>query len=166
MSTTEITRQLHELQAQEINEACALIAEAMNAEEAVWARKTLTFHFQSQSHGLHDGRHYYTYRPQQQLVALTGLHHYQWGPPENVWLAWFAVHPAFQRQGIGRDLVSAVEDLATRLGYRKLFIETYDHPDFTAARNFYAACGFQQVGTIEDYLPDSASMVVYLKPLA
>lgn len=165
MSPQDPASLLREMQAQEIEEACALIAYAMNPDEGTWARKTLDFHFKCQQHGLHDGRHYYTYRPQQRLVALTGLHHYEWGPPENVWLAWFAVHPDFQRQGIGRQLLTAIEQLAIRQGYSKLFIETYDHPDFDRATKFYEACGFQQVGMIDHYLSDAESMIVYLKPL-
>lgn len=166
MKQADSINHLREMQAQEIDEACALIAEAMNPDEAVWARKTLQFHFGCQRHGLHDGRHYYTYHLQDQLVALTGLHHYEWGPPENVWLAWFAVHPDFQRRGIGRQLVTTVEALATSQGYRKLFIETYEHPDFDVARQFYTACGFQQTGKIEHYLSTADSMIVYLKQLS
>ncbi len=166
MNTPDITRHLREMHAREIDETCALIAAAMNPEEAVWARKTLDLHFKSKLHDLHDGRHYYTYRPQAPLVGITGLHHYQWGPPENVWLAWFAVHPDFQHQGIGRSLLIAIEQMATRMGYVKLFIETYDHPDFDRARKFYSACGFQQVGAIDQYLPNSDSMIVYLKQLS
>lgn len=158
--------ELREMQALEIDVVCELIADAMNTDEARWARETFAFHFKSREHGLDDGRAYFTYRTRQGLLALAGLHHYAWGPPENVWLAWFAVHPTVQRQGIGRGLLAMMEELAKNRGYRKLFIETYDHPDFAKARCFYAACGFSQAGQVARYLPDGHDMLVYLKSLA
>lgn len=98
-------------------------------------------------------------------MGLVGLHHYVWGPPENVWLAWFAVHPDAQGRGVGSRLLSAIEAIAVSRGYGKLLVETYDHPDFERARAFYGRMGFRKVGTIEDYLPDGSAMIVYGKAL-
>ncbi|HKZ17682.1 MAG TPA: GNAT family N-acetyltransferase, partial [Geobacteraceae bacterium] len=94
-----------------------------------------------------------------------GLHHYEWGPDENVWLGWFAVSPKLQGQGIGALLMRETEQAAKTLGYRKLFIETYDSPTFSRAMRFYAKAGFRKAGTIENYLPDGSPMVVFLKEL-
>ena len=99
------------------------------------------------------------------VIGLVGLHHYVWGPPENVWLAWFAVHPDTQGRGFGARLLGAIEVMAARRGYGKLLVETYDHPDFENARSFYGEMGFRKVGTIEDYLPDGSAMIVYGKAL-
>ena len=157
---------LREMSEQEIDAACRLIAEAMNIEEAKWAKKTMLFHFGCKAHGFDDGRHYFTYSVDERILGLVGLHHYEWGPEENVWLAWFAVHPEHQRKGIGRSLLDSIEKRAVTEGYTKLFVETYDHPDFAKAQQFYQSCGFGKVGQIDDYLPGSQSMVVYLKNLA
>ena len=153
------------MQESEIEAACGLIGDAMNPAEARWARKTFDFHFNCRTHGLDDGRQYFTHGKEGHMVALAGLHHYAWGPDENVWLAWFAVHPEYQRQGIGKYLLNKLEELAKAQGYLKLFIETYDHPDFDKARQFYEACGFKRAGEINQYLPDSNNMIVYLKNL-
>ena len=68
-----------------------LIALAMNPDEAEQARKTLQFHFACRRHGLDDSRSYYVLDDGTSIVGVVGLHHYVWGPAENVWLAWFAV---------------------------------------------------------------------------
>lgn len=59
-----------------------------------------------------------------------------------------------------------MEGLAKTRGYRKLFIETYDHPDFAKARRFDVACGFSPAGQVAGYLPGGHDMLVYLKSLA
>lgn len=164
MKTANPFQSLQAMQEHEIEAVCSLIADAMSGEEAIRARQSFHFHFNSKAHGLDDGRQYFTCYSDKRLSGLTGLHHYEWGPAENVWLAWFAVHPAYQRRGVGRQLLQETEQLARTRGYRKLFIETYDSTDFHDARQFYAACGYTQVGEIQHYLPEH-NMVVYLKQL-
>lgn len=157
---------IYEMLEQDIEGACHLIAESMNIDEATWAKKTMRFHFGCKNHDLDDGRHYFTYLVEKRVRALIGLHHYEWGPEENVWLAWFAVHPSCQGKGIGRALLQSAEKIAKSMGFFKLFVETYSHPDFQKALVFYEACGFKKAGTIADYLPDSHDMVVFKKNLA
>lgn len=165
MNSTDPIYVIQPMQKHEIDAVCELIDQAMSAEEARRARKTFDFHFACMSQELDDGRRYFTYSHDGRIAALTGLHHYAWGPAENVWLSWFAVHPEFQRQGIGSAILKQTEVFALERGYRKLFIETYDHSDFAVARQFYTACGFESVGNIENYLSDASRMMVYLKLL-
>ncbi len=149
----------------DIDEAVALITRAMNPSEGQWARYTMTAHFQCASHGIDDGRSYFVWRLSGKIVGLVGLHHYLWGPQRNVWLSWFAVDPALQRQGHGRALLKAIEQLALQKGYQKFLVETYNHPDFDKARSFYLSQGFTLVGSIADYLEDGADMIVFAKGL-
>lgn len=165
MKSNVVSDDLKPMQEHEIDAVCELIGFAMSDDEARRARKTFDFHFACISQDLDDGRQYFTYSQEGRIVALTGLHHYAWGPAENVWLAWFAVHPACQRQGIGSAILKQTEALALETGYRKLFIETYDHPDFAVARQFYTESGFKSAGNIENYLTDGSEMAVYLKHL-
>ena len=157
--------ELDDLREEDADYACWLIADAMNEDEGLWAKKTMQFHFGCQRAGLDDGRSYYKFAPEEEILGLVGLHHYAWGPVENVWLAWFAVAPALQGQGLGRSLLEAVESRARDRGYLKLFIETYDQSDFESARRFYRARGYAEVGQVADYLPDSHSMIVFKKSL-
>ena len=149
----------------DIEDACQLIALSMNANEAKWARKTMIYHFKCKENDINDGRSYFTYSKDQHLCGLVGLHHYEWGPEENVWLAWFAVQPRFQRKGIGKAMLELIEKQARSIGYSKLFIETYKQAEFDNALKFYTASGFTQVGVISDYLPSSEDMIVLKKDL-
>jgi GNAT superfamily N-acetyltransferase len=153
------------MQVRECEAACELIAAAMNTDEARWARQTFDFHFKCKHHGLDDGRIYFTHHAGSHISALAGLHHYAWGPDENVWLAWFAVHPDYQRQGLGSQMLAFIEARARARGFRKLFVETYMHADFDKARSFYEASGFQPAGGINSYLPGNEDMIVYAKVL-
>ena len=53
-----------------------------------------------------------------------------------------AVHPDFQRRGLGRKIVEFMEEEARGLGVRKLFA-------FTLAEGFFSALGFEPKGTQE-----------------
>jgi GNAT superfamily N-acetyltransferase len=149
----------------DVEAAVALIARAMNADEGRWAARTMDFHFGCRRHGLDDGRVYYLCRQAGGVRGLVGLHHVIWGPEENVWLAWFAVDPDCQGQGLGRRMLTAVERLACERGYRKLLVETYDHNHFDKARRFYESNGLREAGRVTGYLPDGSAMVVYAKSI-
>ncbi|MGA7828757.1 MAG: GNAT family N-acetyltransferase [Geobacteraceae bacterium] len=157
--------QLRHLSSELADEASDLIGEAMNPDEGAWARETIGRHFELTAHGLADGRHYFALLVDGTLAGVTGLHHYEWGPEENVWLGWFALSPKLQGSGLGVRLMTETEQAARALGYRKLFIETYDSPTFARAIRFYDKSGFRRVGLIESYLPDGSSMLVFLKEL-
>jgi GNAT superfamily N-acetyltransferase len=150
----------------DIDHVVRLIGRAMNLDEADQARKTFEFHFACRRHALDDGRTYYVLEEGEQIRGVAGLHHYVWGPSQNVWLAWFAVDPDQHRRGLGRNLLRFIEDRAQQLGYMRLFIETYSTPEFAKARAFYGTTGFFRVGHIDSYLPNGGDMVVLCKDLA
>jgi GNAT superfamily N-acetyltransferase len=162
---TESEAALEPMQQEDIEEAAKLVAVAMNEHEGHWAKRTMAHHFECQRQHLTDGRDYFLWRPEKTIIGLAGLHHYIWGPPENVWLAWFAVHPDMQQRGLGRRLLKAAEKMAVDRGYRKLLVETYGHPDFDGARAFYSKNGFGKIGFISNYLPDGSSMEIFGKIL-
>ena len=156
---------LEQMRESDLEEAVSLVCAAMNENEADWARETMAFYFACKRHDLDSGREYCIWRCGGQLCGLVGLHRYVWGPRENVWLSWFAVHPEYQGRGFGRALIAKVVERAQGQGYRKLLVETYDGPTFDKARSFYAANGFRECGRIEDYLPGGSCMIVFGKTI-
>ena len=156
---------IEKMTAQDVEEAVALISRAMNPSESKWARRTMAYHFKCANNGIDDGRTYFVWRSANRIFGLVGLHHYLWGPEQNVWLSWFAVEPSFQRQGHGSALLKAIESVALEHGYRKFLVETYAHVDFASARGFYTSQGFSEVGRISNYLDDGSDMIVYGKDL-
>jgi GNAT superfamily N-acetyltransferase len=147
------------------DKAAELIGEAMNPDEGAWARVTIRRHFELAAKHLEDGRHYFALLVDGSLAGVTGLHHYEWGPEENVWLGWFALSPKLQGSGLGVRLMVETEKAARALHYRKLFIETYETPTFARAIRFYIKAGFSKAGKVENYLPDGSAMLVFLKEL-
>jgi len=163
--TSEQELKIRELLPEMADEAAELIGAAMNPDEGVWARLTIKRHFALRAQGLADGRHYFALLADGELAGISGLHHYEWGPEENVWLGWFAVSPRLQGHGFGVRLMTETERAARSFGYRKLFIETYATPTFARALRFYTKAGFRQAGMIENYLSDGSAMLVFLKEL-
>jgi GNAT superfamily N-acetyltransferase len=145
--------------------AVDLIRIAMNHDEADWADKTMHFHFGCAENNLDDGRYYFVWKNDSKVLGIAGLHQYNWGPKENVWLGWFALDPDLQGKGLGSRLFDEMVSLAKKMGFRKIFIETYISPTFEKARKFYLNKGFRPAGEIENYLPAGEAMIVYLKVL-
>lgn len=142
-----------------------IILQAMDAQEAEWAAQTFAFYFSCLDNGIDPKRRLYVGLLDGEIIGVTGLHEYRWGPPQNVWLSWFAVHPGQQGQGHGKALLTRIEQIAAELGYHKMFIETYSHPTFGRAREFYRRQGYGLQGRISDYLPDGSDMSVCGKRL-
>ena len=142
-----------------------LIQSAMDSTESLYAAATFRHHFDCHRKDIDDGRLLLLFEFGETPRGIVGLHHYVWGPTENVWLSWFAVHPALQHRGIGSQLFDQVVVIAQELGFRKMLIETYSGPTFADARRFYSNRGFHQVGETKDYLPDGSSMLVYARML-
>ena len=165
-STSQTELALHPMQEANIGQAVSLISRAMNPEEGGYAAQTLHLHFSSRKNGVDDGRILYILTRCMKIVGVVGLHHYAWGPPENVWLSWFALDPQLQGQGLAGRMLGAVMDQARQHRFMKLFIETYSTPEFARARSFYRAQGFKQVGRIPCWLPDGGAMVVLYKDLS
>jgi GNAT superfamily N-acetyltransferase len=150
-----------EMKSQHQPQVEGLIIAAMNEEEGRWARRTFDFHFACLRQGIDSCREFYLASLDSEIVGIVGLHQYRWGPEENVWLSWFAVSPDYQRRGIGTWLFAEMCNNARQKGYRKLFIETYQHATFSKAIEFYRQQGFREAGKIEKYLPDGSDMLVF-----
>ena len=74
-----------------------------------------------------------------------------------------AVQPTARRGGLGRQLLRAVMDEASRRGAKKLFLEVA--PENAAARALYASFGFIQVGHRPHYYPEGGDALVLCAPL-
>lgn len=154
-----------EMQKDDIEPAARFITAAMNPQQGRYSRKCFQDHFHGKAAGLDDGRTYLLFRSGEQILGLSGLHHYQWGPDENVWLGWFAVSPSCRGAGLGRAMFEQCEKMARKLGYKKIFVETYDRPDFEPAAKFYRSMGMTPAGRVDNYLPDDTDMLVFRKNL-
>ena len=160
-STSVPSSVLRPLRPADLPATAQLIGRAMNLEEQAYAERVFAQYFESQRLGIDDGRSLLVLVSGDALIGITGLHHYAWGPPENVWLSWFAVDPVYQGRGFGSRLLHEAIGAARSRGFRKMFIETYSSATFERARGFYTVRGFKQIGVVENYLPDGAAMIVY-----
>lgn len=150
---------LYDMGFEDIDDVVNLIAESMNEKESEYARETFENQFDEEG----SNRESFIYcDDEQNIIGICGLHFYDWGPEENIWLSWFVVKKSEQGKGIGTQMLKVIEDYA-ELKFDKLFIETYDQPDFESAKSFYDKMDYEIVGSIKDYMPDGASMIVYMK---
>lgn len=145
-----------------VDDAAEIMEQGRDAAVGARAKATFNLHFRMKSLGLDDGRTYFVWIQDGRIAGVAGLHHYSWGPDENVWLAYFGVHPDFRRHGIGSAMLLEMQLLA-KSRYRRFFIET--HGANERAHQFYRMLGFREAGSIADYNPDGAPMKVFVKDL-
>lgn len=85
---------------------------------------------------------------------------------DRVWeLLMIAVAGSRQRQGVGSELLRAVEDSVRSLNGRLLLIETSDKSSFERTRLFYDKHGYAEVARIADYFTDGYGKVSFIKRL-
>jgi ribosomal protein S18 acetylase RimI-like enzyme len=80
-------------------------------------------------------------------------------------LYWIAVDRARQSEGIGTQLVRAVEQAVSGGGGRLIVVETSSRGDYTPTRAFYEARGYHRTATIPGYYAPGDDLVIYVKDL-
>jgi GNAT superfamily N-acetyltransferase len=81
-------------------------------------------------------------------------------------LYWIAVEPNFQRHGIGRVLISAVESQVSASAGERIYIDTSGRDQYRPTRAFYERSGFRCEARLADFYAPGDDRVIYVKRLA
>jgi len=81
-------------------------------------------------------------------------------------LYWIAVHPQFQRNGLGRYLMAAVEERVRDVGGTRIYIDTSGKPQYAPTRAFYDRNGFHCEAVLADFYAPGDDRVIHVKTLA
>lgn len=93
-------------------------------------------------------RNFFAFDDQQLVGGAVGVIQYNW-----YFLELLQVDPAYQKQGIGRQLLTTIEDFATTKRLTGVRVETWDFQ----ARGFYEKCGYTVWGEIKDCPPGTVT---------
>jgi ribosomal protein S18 acetylase RimI-like enzyme len=80
-------------------------------------------------------------------------------------LYWIAVDPDFQRQGLGRVLIEAVESQIAAKGGERIYIDTSGRDQYQPTRAFYERSGFYCEARLKDFYSPGDDRVIYVKSL-
>jgi ribosomal protein S18 acetylase RimI-like enzyme len=80
-------------------------------------------------------------------------------------LYWVAVEPRFQRRGIGRMLMAAVEQRVAAAGGQRIYVDTSGRVQYGPTRAFYQRNGFRHEARLQDFYAPGDDRVIYLKIL-
>lgn len=80
-------------------------------------------------------------------------------------LYWIVVHPSFQRQGIGQQLLHDAERLIAHEHGRQIYIETSSQPLYAATQAFYTRSGYVLEATLKDFYAPGDDKLTYVKRL-
>jgi len=91
------------------------------------------------------------------------------GPtPCTLWswdLYWIAVHASHRGQGLGRAILSRVEEAVVGALGKRLYVETSSRKLYEPTRAFYLQCGYKLEATIEDFYGPADSKCIFVKVL-
>lgn len=79
---------------------------------------------------------------------------------------WMAVHPDFQRSGVGRKLLVMSESLIRQRGGRQVYMDTSARPQYEPTRHFYEARGYQRAAYLPDFYAPGEAKIIYVKVIA
>lgn len=92
-----------------------------------------------------------------------------WGPTPGTQgtadLYWIVVDPAQQGQGVGTDLLRAVEATLVADQARLLVVETSSRAEYAPTRAFYERRGYAPAARLPGYYAPGDDLVIYLKDL-
>lgn len=81
-------------------------------------------------------------------------------------LYWVVVNPEVQGKGLGRYLVSYVEEDVVKRGGRMLLIETSSQESYGSTVRFYGNAGYEQAARIKNFYRIGDDKLVFLKELS
>lgn len=76
-----------------------------------------------------------------------------------------AVHPDYQRQGLGTSMLDDIEQVLTARGERLLLVETSSLETFKGTQKFYRQCGFEEEARIREFYQAGEDKIVFCKSL-
>jgi ribosomal protein S18 acetylase RimI-like enzyme len=79
---------------------------------------------------------------------------------------WMAVHPDFQRQGLGRELLARTESLIREQGGRQIYMDTSGRAQYEPTRSLYEGRGYRQAAYLPDYYAPGDAKIIYVKVIA
>jgi D-alanine-D-alanine ligase len=79
---------------------------------------------------------------------------------------WMAVHPDFQRRGMGRRLIAMNESLVRREGGRQIYMDTSARAQYEPTRRLYEAEGYRQAAYLPDYYAPGDAKITFVKVIA
>ncbi len=81
-------------------------------------------------------------------------------------LYWIAVHPEFQRKGLGCRLVAKTETLVRKAGGNRIYVDTSQRDKYASTRAFYENCGYRLEAVLKDFYAPHDGKVIYCKALS
>lgn len=78
-------------------------------------------------------------------------------------LYWIAVHKSNRHQGIGRKLMTLVEESVIKLGGTIVWLDTSGRALYEPTRAFYFAIGYEKIAVMPDFYAPGDDKIVFMK---
>lgn len=122
--------------------------------------KTFSVHMTARNQRVDDGRSFYGIYNSGSLVAVGGLHFYEWGPADVCWLSWFFVDPS-RRAVAPISLLCGLLEVARERGCRKVYVETPSaDPEYSNVEPLLRRVDFLCEARLKDYYEPGVDLLI------
>ncbi len=80
-------------------------------------------------------------------------------------LYWIAVHPDFQRKGLGHRILNQTEKNILKAGAHRIYVDTSQRDQYAGTRTFYERNGYRLETVLKDFYAPDDGKVIYCKVL-
>ncbi len=80
-------------------------------------------------------------------------------------LYWIAVHKDYQSLGLGKIILAESEIAISKLGGKRIYIETSGREQYLSTRKFYLTCNYKEEAVLKDFYSPGDAKYLYLKVL-
>jgi len=80
-------------------------------------------------------------------------------------LFWIAVENSGQRRGIGKKILTHVEQRIREAGGKRVYVETSNRDQYRPTRTFYESAGYKKEAVLIDFYAPGDDKVIYVRAL-
>nr|WP_241390802.1 hypothetical protein [Serratia proteamaculans] len=136
------------------------ITSSMTSDACDEVIRTLDFHYGCQRAGLDDGRRYWCFKQEGEIIGLTGYHYRLWDHPDIVWSAWFvAAQDAAAMTKLGM-IYNNIYACLTQTKFRIMYIELLGNGTDSNIYNVVKYLGLEEIATFNDFHGLNKDMVI------
>ncbi len=122
--------------------------------------RTIAFHRKCLSADIDNGRNYWCFMQNQQVIGMSGYHQRIWDPENIVWGGWFVADPNTSAMAKIGMLLDTLKVLLEETHYSELYIEVFADPNMSNILSIYQSMMFTELSRIKDFYGQNQDMVV------
>jgi hypothetical protein len=122
--------------------------------------RTIAFHRKCLNADIDNGRNYWCFIQNEQVVGMSGYHQRIWDPEHIVWGGWFVADPNIAAMAKIGMLLDTLKVLLEETKYSELYIEVFADSTMSNILSIYQSLMFTELSRISNFYGEGQDMVL------